>query len=181
MSSISGINQASLTALSAMDKLGQRLDQIATQVASGVNSGDTDQSLGALTELPQVGIQMKANLLVLSTVQDLAKDLIQQPRKYPRSFAIHSDGRHGGDRPQDPAPQGHEILFGENRVQFRRGDLRGEIDPRAAAVEVRRVWNRDRLHIGTLIGIARNTHSASCRPPPLSQSTFQKTRSRPCL
>ena len=81
MSSISGINQASLTALSAMDKLGQRLDQIATQVASGVDSGDTDQSLGALTELPQVGIQMKANLLVLSTVQGLAKDLIQQPRK----------------------------------------------------------------------------------------------------
>lgn len=81
MSSISGINQASLTALSAMDKLGKQLDKISSQVASGVESGDTDQSLGAITQLHQVGVQMKANILVLSTVEDMTKNLMVQPRK----------------------------------------------------------------------------------------------------
>jgi len=76
MSSISGINQASLTALSSMNRLGQQLDAIASQVATGEGAG-----IEAVTQLTQVGQQMQANLLVLSKVQDLARDLVLQPRK----------------------------------------------------------------------------------------------------
>jgi len=78
MNGLSSISTASLTALSALDKLSNRIGQIAENVASDSGS----ENLAAnLTELPQVGIAYQANLFVLQKVQEMSQDLILQPRR----------------------------------------------------------------------------------------------------
>lgn len=78
MSGLSAIHSASLTALSAMNRLSERVGDIAESVAAGGESSDLAASL---TELPSVGIEFQANLYVLQKVQELSEALILQPRK----------------------------------------------------------------------------------------------------
>ncbi len=78
MSGLSSITSASHTALSALNKLGERLDAIAQNVAAGSDTGDL---AAGLSELPKVGIEFQTNLFVLQKVQELSQDLILQPRR----------------------------------------------------------------------------------------------------
>ena len=78
MSGLSAVGSASHTALTALNRLGDQLDQIAQNVAAGSDATDLASSL---SELPKVGIEFQANLFVLQKVQEMTQDLILQPRR----------------------------------------------------------------------------------------------------
>lgn len=78
MSGLYSITSASHTALNALNRLSNRVGEIAENVASGSDTGDLAASL---TELPAVNVEFQANLFVLQKVQELSQDLILQPRR----------------------------------------------------------------------------------------------------
>lgn len=78
MSGLSSITSASHTALNALNRLSERVGEIAENVAFGSDTGDLAASL---SQLPAVNVEFQANLFVLQKVQELSQDLILQPRR----------------------------------------------------------------------------------------------------
>lgn len=78
MSGLSSITSASHTAIDALNRLSDRVGQIAENIASG---SDTTDLAANLSQLPAVNVEFQANLFVLQKVQELSQDLILQPRR----------------------------------------------------------------------------------------------------
>ena len=82
--SIQGLSSAANSALSGLNKIIRDVEQVAVEVAGGLQnaSGESStQSLSAFSRLPELKSQARANAQVLSTVQELLSGLTIQPRR----------------------------------------------------------------------------------------------------
>ena len=82
--SIQGLSSAANSALSGLNKTIRDVEQVAVEVAGGLQnaSGESSpQSLSAFSRLPELKSQARANAQVLSTVQELLSGLTIQPRR----------------------------------------------------------------------------------------------------
>lgn len=81
---ISSITSAMNTALSSIDRVSQRVEQIAVNVASGTESeaGESSQLINSgITDLPLLKHQAAANVKVFETAENLLNTLMTQRRK----------------------------------------------------------------------------------------------------
>jgi hypothetical protein len=83
MSPISPLTRTTSTLLNAFDQIGTHLNDLAEQVADGVTDDSVSgisNALNALTQLPALAIQAKADLLVMNTINELAFEPLFQRR-----------------------------------------------------------------------------------------------------
>lgn len=81
---ISSVTSAMHTALSGIDRIGQRMEQIAGNVAAGIESeaGESNQLLkSGIIDLPQLKHEAVANMKVFETAESLLNPLLTQHRK----------------------------------------------------------------------------------------------------
>ncbi|QDT99468.1 hypothetical protein [Gimesia aquarii] len=81
---ISSVTSTMHTALSGIDRIGQRIEQIAGNVASGIESeaGESSQVIkSGIIDLPQLKHEAVANMKVFETAQSLLNPLLTQNRK----------------------------------------------------------------------------------------------------
>ncbi len=81
---ISSVTSAMHTALSSIDRIGQRMEQIAGNVASGIESeaGESSHLINSgIVDLPQLKHQAAANVKVFDTAESLLNSLLTQRRK----------------------------------------------------------------------------------------------------
>ncbi|QDU08933.1 hypothetical protein [Gimesia aquarii] len=81
---ISSVTSAMHTALSGIDRIGQRMEQIAGNVAAGIESeaGESNQLLkSGIIDLPQPKHEAVANMKVFETAESLLNPLLTQHRK----------------------------------------------------------------------------------------------------
>ncbi len=79
MSPVSGITQAGQSLQSAWNKIGQKVEELSTQVADG-GVGDTAY-LQTVVELKNLQLQAKVAGAIFETLDELAASLLTQPRK----------------------------------------------------------------------------------------------------
>ena len=81
---ISSITSAMNTALSSIDRVSQRVEEIAVNVASGTESeaGESSHLVNSgITDLPTLKYQAAANVKVFETAENLLNTLMTQRRK----------------------------------------------------------------------------------------------------
>lgn len=81
MNSVSGLTQASYSALDGIGRAVQRVEQSAAQVATNPESLSFARQFEALTQIHNAGLEVAANKAVLDTVNSLYHELSQLPRR----------------------------------------------------------------------------------------------------
>lgn len=79
MSSIAPITGAASLLRESVERVGAQVQSIAEQVATG--DGLTTDYLSAVRDLGQAKLTLHATILVAQTLDDLASDLLSQPRR----------------------------------------------------------------------------------------------------